>query len=241
MEAFRRRIILQSSGKSICQLTRWVHISAQNICCRQAAFNSSLPGQEHRGYLFIFFKPGSIQHTAYIQDNRHMRKRSFDLFHHFLFCFRETEIPIFKDFCRKLSQRLISPCKFLICDTLPVPPFSGIPAYGYNSCIRKCLCLAQQFLRHFWLQGHSRTVSPGILILDLLFIVLCCRPEHFYLSFLLLDLQAFHKVSGISHCHITAAAAAFYIVHTGFAKDSQLLSLLKRQQRPFIFQQYHTF
>ena len=240
MESLRRWIVFQGLRKGVRQFSRRIYVSAKDVRSCQSSLDAPLPCHKHSGKTFIFLKPGSVDHTAYIQYYCYMREGLFHFLHHLLFCFGQTKITVLKNAGRKSCKRLISSCKSFICNTLSVPAFSRIPADCHYSRICKSSGLSQQLFRNFRLQSHSRTVALCILSLNFLFIIPCSRPENLHFSFLLLNPQTFHKISGISHGHVSASSAALYIVHCSLSKNCQFLSFTEGKQRSFIFQQHHS-
>ena len=170
MESLCGRIILQRSGKSICQLPRRAAVTHQQLRRRVAALHAALPGKQSRGNGVIVPDPARICHAAHIQENNDLRKMRGHILKHPVLRLRQVKVRVLKNRVRQMNMgksvlRLILRTAEI---RFAVPPFSGIAAEGDNRRVRPRCRPLQQVSGNFRFRNQPRNSSLAVCLLHIM-------------------------------------------------------------------------
>ena len=239
MEICRRRIIVQTRGKCIWELTRRVFLSQKDIRHGKAALHASLPCKKYRRDLIFFREPCGIYHASHIENCDHFFKFFTYCTDHFLLSVCQAVIGLFKNPPAHLTLGCLIWILPFIGYASAVPSFPGKTADHDHRRVCKFSCLPYKCLRKLRFYGHTGNRPVAVLPLYLIFIKSCQRFK--YHINCIIFYKSVVKVPHMGNCHISASAAALYIVKYAFPEQSHF-SILFQWQKPFvIFKQHHAF
>ena len=241
MECLRGGIIRKLSGKGVGEPAGRTAFSHQKLRSGEAAFDAALPGHQHGCDLRVMDKPFRIHHAADVQHDDDLVEPFFDGRDHRLFGFGQIEVPVVEDSLR-LFDHIGAFSGQLDLFALPgfaVPAFAGKTADRDHSRIRKPARAFRQLLRKRRLGQKPGFMSGFILRLDILFIIR--SGFRIDLHHIILHAETLEKVPCVSHGHVSASAAAFYIIKDPLAEKSDPGPFGKGKYISFILQQHHAF
>ena len=232
-------IIIQTSCKGVGKLSRWAHFSHKDVRHRKAAFHAALPCHEHSRKLLIIDEPGSIDHTAHIQNHNDAVKFLFHLGHKGGFLVRQAEIAVLENLLTEFGLMPLIRNLPLIADALPVPALAGETADDNQGRVRKLCRPGKKLCRNLRLHSHARNRTACVLLFHVLPVEICQRLIDLGQAFFFLE--AVVEISHMGNGHVAASAAAFHIVKNAFAEKGQPGALCQRKDFSGILKKHHTF